>query len=84
MSENTSAPIELVGLSDFADAAAVKIGTVAAYKARGYLPQPYAVVTGRALWTRAQLHEWLRTRPGQGRRRRTEVSDDAATVAAST
>ncbi len=82
MTETSAQPIELVGLSDFADAAAVKIGTVAAYKARGYLPPPYAVVTGRSLWTRAQLHEWLRTRPGQGRRRK--VSDAAATVGEST
>lgn len=73
-----STSIELVGLRDFAEAADVKLGTIAAYKTRGYLPEPHAVVTGRAVWTRAQLNEWLRNRPGQGRRRK--VSDVDATL----
>lgn len=77
--EQTAEPIELVGLADFAKAANVKLGTVAAYKTRGYLPTPYATVTGRAVWTREQLHEWLRTRPGQGRRRQSE-SDATVTA----
>lgn len=65
---------------DFADAAGVALPTIAAYRSRGYLPEPIGNVDGKPVWSRAQVEEWYRKRPGQGKAR-PEVAAAAAAVA---
>jgi hypothetical protein len=53
----------LVGLADFAEKSGVLYDTVTAYRTRGMLPPPAAMLGRVPVWTRRQLNEWLRTRP---------------------
>lgn len=46
--------------------AGVAVSTISTYLARGYLPAPVARISGRPLWTRGQIDEWLASRPGRG------------------
>lgn len=59
---------DCVTLLDFADEMGVAAGTVSGYRSRGRMPEPIGYVNGVPLWTRKQLDEYMRTRPGQGAR----------------
>lgn len=54
----------LVSLGDFAERSGVKYDTVTAYRTRGMLPPPAAMLGRVPVWTRRQLNDWLRNRPG--------------------
>lgn len=54
----------LVGLAEFADAGHVTYNTITAYRTRGRLPEPAAMLGRVPVWTRRQLASWLSARRG--------------------
>lgn len=53
----------LVGLGDFAERSGVRYDTITAYRTRGLLPEPAAMLGRVPVWTRRQLNLWLANRP---------------------
>jgi hypothetical protein len=52
----------LIGLGDFADASGLSYDTITAYRGRGYLPAPAAMLGRVPVWTKRQLKVWLEER----------------------
>lgn len=52
--------------ADIADLMGVAPDTVAAYRHRGYLPEPQATVGRTPVWSRPVMDHWIKTRPGSG------------------
>lgn len=63
--------------SDVAALAGVTPQTIVAYRRRGEVPEPQAVVGRSPLWARPVVDQWLCTRPGHGWR--TDLYGDRAT-----
>lgn len=58
----------LMSISAVAEYTGLSRRTIQDYRLDGRLPEP-AIVIGRSPgWTREQIEEWMRTRPGQGAR----------------
>lgn len=57
----------LVGIGDFAERIGVTYSTISAYRSRGRLPEPAAMLGRTPVWTRRQLNDWSRTQPGSSR-----------------
>lgn len=56
----------MLTIADIAEMIDVAPDTVAAYRYRGYLPEPQAVIGRTPVWSRPVIRHWLRTRPGNG------------------
>lgn len=56
----------MVTISDIAEMVGVAPDTIAAYRYRGYLPEPQAVIGRTPVWSRPVIRHWLETRPGNG------------------
>lgn len=56
----------MLTMGDIADMIDVEPDTVAAYRYRGYLPEPQAVIGRTPVWSRPIVRHWLQTRPGNG------------------
>lgn len=56
----------MVTISDIAAMVGVAPDTIAAYRYRGYLPEPQAVIGRTPVWSRPVIRHWLETRPGNG------------------
>lgn len=52
----------LVGLAEFAEAGSIEYSTITAYRTRGRLPEPAAMLGRVPVWTRRQLQAWLTAR----------------------
>ena len=66
----------MVTISDIAEMVGVAPDTIAAYRYRGYLPEPQAVIGRTPVWSRPVIRHWLQTRPGNGWR--TDIYGDRA------
>ena len=66
----------MVTISDIAEMVDVAPDTIAAYRYRGYLPEPQAVIGRTPVWSRPVIQHWLQTRPGNGWR--TDIYGDRA------
>lgn len=66
----------MVTISDIAEMVGVASDTIAAYRYRGYLPEPQAVIGRTPVWSRPVIRHWLETRPGNGWR--TDIYGDRA------
>ena len=66
----------MVTISDIAEMVEVAPDTIAAYRYRGYLPEPQAVIGRTPVWSRPVIRHWLQTRPGNGWR--TDIYGDRA------
>ena len=66
----------MVTISDIAEMVGVAPDTIAAYRYRGYLPEPQAVIGRTPVWSRPIIRHWLETRPGNGWR--TDIYGDRA------
>ena len=56
----------MLTIGDIADMMEVAPDTVAAYRYRGYLPEPQALIGRTPVWSRPIIRHWLATRPGNG------------------
>lgn len=56
----------MVTVADIAEMLGVARDTVAAYRYRGYLPEPQAVVGRTPVWSRPIVRHWMESRPGNG------------------
>lgn len=56
----------MLTISDVAKMVGVEPNTIAAYRYRGYLPEPQAIIGRAPVWSRPVIHHWLETRPGNG------------------
>jgi hypothetical protein len=56
----------MLTISDIADMVGVEPDTIAAYRYRGYLPEPQAVIGRTPVWSRPVIRHWIQTRPGNG------------------
>ena len=61
--------VEAMTLPDIAEYADVKLETLKTYhkQNQGGLPEPKAVLSGRPVWERAAIDEWMANRRGPGR-----------------
>ncbi len=66
----------MLTISDIAEMVGVAPDTIAAYRYRGYLPEPQAVIGRTPVWSRPVIRYWLQTRPGNGWR--TDIYGDRA------
>lgn len=66
----------MVTISDIAEMVDVAPDTIAAYRYRGYLPDPQAIIGRTPVWSRPVIQHWLETRPGNGWR--TDIYGDRA------
>lgn len=66
----------MMTISDIAALIGVATDTVAAYRYRGYLPEPQAIIARTPVWSRPVVQHWLDTRPGNGWR--TDIYGDRA------
>ena len=66
----------MLTISDIAEMVGVAPDTIAAYRYRGYLPEPQAVIGSTPVWSRPIVRHWLQTRPGNGWR--TDIYGDRA------
>ena len=66
----------MLTISDIAEMVGVAPDTIAAYRYRGYLPEPQAVIGRTPVWSRPVIRHWLQTRPGNGWR--TDIYGDRA------
>jgi len=69
----------MLTIADIADVTGVAPDTIAAYRYRGYLPEPQAVIGRTPVWSRPIIRHWLETRPGNGWR--TDIYGDRAEYA---
>lgn len=69
----------MLTIADIADMTGVAPDTIAAYRYRGYLPEPQAVIGRTPVWSRPIIRHWLETRPGNGWR--TDIYGDRAEYA---
>ncbi len=69
----------MLTIADIAEMIDVAPDTVAAYRYRGYLPEPQAVIGRTPVWARPIIRHWLETRPGNGWR--TDIYGDRAEYA---
>lgn len=69
----------MLTIADIADMTGVAPDTIAAYRYRGYLPEPQAVIGRTPVWSRPIIRHWLKTRPGNGWR--TDIYGDRAEYA---
>lgn len=69
----------MLTIADIADMTGVAPDTIAAYRYRGYLPEPQAVIGRTPVWSRPIVRHWLDTRPGNGWR--TDIYGDRAEYA---
>lgn len=56
----------MLTIADIAEMVGVEPDTIAAYRYRGYLPEPQAVIGRTPVWARPIVRHWLDTRPGNG------------------
>ena len=56
----------MLTLGDIAEMVGVARDTIAAYRYRGYLPEPQAFVGRTPVWSRPVVRHWLENRPGNG------------------
>lgn len=63
----------LLGVREAAARIGVQPRTVSRYRARGELPHPDEVVSGRPRWRATTIDSWAQTRPGRGRTRTTSA-----------
>lgn len=56
----------MLTITDIAEMIDVEPDTVAAYRHRGYLPEPQAKIGRTPVWSRPIIRHWLDTRPGNG------------------
>lgn len=61
-------PPDMLTRDEAAALAGVTPQTWSEYVARGRAPKPAAYIGRTPLWSRAEVEEWLATRPGQGAR----------------
>jgi hypothetical protein len=66
----------MLTISDVAELLGVAPDTVAAYRYRGYLPEPQALIGRTPVWSRPVVHHWIQHRPGNGWR--TDLYGDRA------
>lgn len=63
----------LLGVREAAARIGVQPRTISRYRARGELPHPDEVVSGRPRWRASTIDSWAQTRPGRGRARTTSA-----------
>lgn len=56
----------MLTVSDIAELLEVARDTIAAYRHRGYLPEPQAVIGRTPVWSRPIVRQWMECRPGNG------------------
>jgi len=56
----------MLTISDIAELLEVAPDTVAAYRYRGYLPEPQAMIGRTPVWARPIVRQWVGSRPGNG------------------
>lgn len=66
-SAGASAVPDLLTTADIAALVGVEAPTIRSYVARGVMPQPDGHLGRTPYWHRRTIHDWLATRPGQGK-----------------
>jgi hypothetical protein len=56
----------MLTVADIAQLLEVAPDTIAAYRHRGYLPEPQAVIGRTPVWSRPIIRQWMESRPGNG------------------